>query len=338
MKFLIAGFGSIGRRHLRNLRALGETDILLYRTRTSTLPDDEIQDLVVETDLEAALSHKPDGVIIANPTARHMEVAIPAARAGCTILMEKPIANNLERIDEFEDALIQGHAKVLVGFQFRFHPSLQYIKRLFKQGGVGRPISARAHWGEYLPGWHPWEDYRKSYSARTDLGGGVALTLCHPLDYLRWLLGEVESVWGYAGKLGDLEMDVEDTAEIGLKFSGGALASVHLDYLQRPPIHRLEIVCTDGTVEWNNASGAVRIFRSSTDAWESFLAPVGFDRNDMFMAEMRNFLGVLRGEEAPRCSLQDGIEAVRLVEAFYAAAKSGERVKLDHIAYRGGGK
>ena len=336
MKFLIAGFGSIGRRHLRNLRALGETDILLYRSHKSTLDSEEIEDLVVETDLEAAFSHRPDAVIISNPTALHMDVAIPAAKAGCTILLEKPIAANLERIDELEDALIQGCGKVLVGFQFRFHPSLQYIKRLLKSGGLGRPVAVRSHWGEYLPDWHPWEDYRKSYTARADLGGGVALTLSHPLDYLRWLLGEVESVWGFAGRLGDLELEVEDTAEIGLQFASGAVASVHLDYLQRPAVHRLEIVCTEGTIDWNNATGAVRFYRASTDLWESFLAPVGFDRNDLFLAELRNFMAIGRGLEDPRCTLRDGIEAVRIVQAFYQAAQGGQRVKLGHVSFKGG--
>jgi len=309
---------------------------LLYRSHKSTLDSEEIEDLVVETDLEAAFSHRPDAVIISNPTALHMDVAIPAAKAGCTILLEKPIAANLERIDELEDALIQGCGKVLVGFQFRFHPSLQYIKRLLKSGGLGRPVAVRSHWGEYLPDWHPWEDYRKSYTARADLGGGVALTLSHPLDYLRWLLGEVESVWGFAGRLGDLELEVEDTAEIGLQFASGAVASVHLDYLQRPAVHRLEIVCTEGTIDWNNATGAVRFYRASTDVWESFLAPVGFDRNDLFLAELRNFMAIGRGLEDPRCTLRDGIEAVRIVQAFYQAAQGGQRVKLGHVSFKGG--
>ncbi len=335
MKFLIAGFGSIGRRHLRNLRTLGETDIILYRTHQSTLDDEEIKDLLTETDLQAAFGHHPAGVIIANPTALHMDVAIPAARAGCSILMEKPIAHNLERIDELEDALIQGHSKLLVGFQFRYHPSLQYIKRLLKNGGLGRPVSVHAHWGEYLPDWHPWEDYRRSYSARSDLGGGVVLTLCHPLDYLRWLFGDVQSVWGFAGRLGDLEMDVEDTAEIGLRFASGTLASVHLDYLQRPPSHHMEITFTEGMVEWNNVSNAVRIFRASTDSWESFLAPQGFDRNDLFLSEIRNFLAMARGDEEPRCTLRDGIEAVRLAQAFYTAAQRGERVSIENLPFKG---
>jgi predicted dehydrogenase len=77
MKFLIAGFGSIGRRHLRNLRTLGQTDIVLLRSHKSTLPDDEITGLPVETDITAALAHRPDAVIISNPTALHLEVAIP---------------------------------------------------------------------------------------------------------------------------------------------------------------------------------------------------------------------------------------------------------------------
>ena len=87
MKFLIAGFGSIGRRHLNNLRDLGESDFVLYRTHHSTLPEDDIRGIPVETDLKVALANKPDAVIIANQTALHLDIAIPAAQAGCSILM-----------------------------------------------------------------------------------------------------------------------------------------------------------------------------------------------------------------------------------------------------------
>ncbi len=90
---MIAGLGSIGRRHLRNLVALGEHDILLFRTHRSTLPDDELAEYPVETDLEKALAHKPDAVIVANPTACHLDVALPAAKAGCHLFLEKPIAD-----------------------------------------------------------------------------------------------------------------------------------------------------------------------------------------------------------------------------------------------------
>ena len=173
MKFLIAGFGSIGRRHFRNLRALGETDFVFYRSKLSTLPDEEIAAYPIETELEAAFEHNPDAVIISNPTALHLNVAIPAAERGFHLFIEKPISHSMENIDKLEDAVSRMGVKVLVGFQFRYHPQLIQIKALLNQNAIGQVISIRAEWGEYLPCWHPWEDYREGYSARRDLGGGV---------------------------------------------------------------------------------------------------------------------------------------------------------------------
>ena len=322
MRFLISGLGSIGRRHLRNLLALGEDDIVLYRTHRSTLANDELAGFPVETDLQAALAHKLDAVIVSNPTALHLEVAIPAAQAGCCLLLEKPISHSLEGIEALQNAVEHGGGQVLVGFQFRYHPGLRQVKTWLEAGAIGRPLSARAHWGEYLPGWHPWEDYRSAYSARADLGGGVALTLSHPLDYLRWLLGEVTDLWAFTGKLGDLEIGVEDTAEIGLRFANQMLGSVHLDYNQQPPVHRLEIVGAHGTILWDNASATAQLLQPNGEA-QTFSPPAGFERNHLFLAQMRHFLEVVRGQAEPVCTLQDGIRALEL--ALAAHQSQGER-------------
>ncbi len=339
MKFLIAGLGSIGRRHLRNLLSLGERDILLYRTGRSTLPDDELAEFPVETDLAAALAHKPDGVIISNPTSLHLEVAIPAAEMGCHLLLEKPVSHSLEGTGELQAAVRRGGGQVLVGYQFRFHPGLQQVSRLLAEGAIGRPLSARAHWGEYLPGWHPWEDYRQGYSARADLGGGVTLTLSHPLDYLRWLMGEVDSLWAFTGQLGDLALGVEDTVEIGMRFANGWLGSLHLDYNQRPPAHRLEVIGTKGTLRWDNADGAVYLYQAEGQSpientgWVIFPAYTqvedrAFNRNDMFLAEMTHFLDLISGSCRSMCSLEDGIEALRLVLAAHESAWEARLVKF----------
>lgn len=327
MKFLIAGLGSIGRRHLHNLLALGESDILLYRTGHSTLPDDELKPFPVETDLDKALAHQPDGVIISNPTSLHLDVAIPAVRAGCHILLEKPISHSLADAQEFLTIAQQGTSKVLVGYQFRFHPGLQQISRLLAENAIGRPLSVRAHWGEYLPDWHPWEDYRQSYSARADLGGGVILTLSHPLDYLRWLIGEVDSLWAFTGQLSDLSLGVEDTAEIGFRFANGVLGSLHLDYNQRPSAHHLEIIGGQGTLRWNNANGAVLLFNHSQGTWVTLPAPPNFDRNDLFLAEMDHFLAICRGEIEPVCDLEDGLGSLRLALAALFSAEHRQLVQ-----------
>ena len=329
MKFLIAGLGSIGRRHMRNLIALGETDIVLYRTRKATLSDDDLKKYPVETNLHVALEkHKPDGVIVSNPTSLHLDVAIPAAEAGCSLLLEKPLSHSMERVGELESALKHGGGRAVVGFQFRFHPGLIRAKRLIEDGEIGRVISAHVHFGEYLPAWHPWEDYRQGYAARADMGGGVVLTQCHSLDYLPWLVGKVKSIWGLTAKLSDLDVDVEDTAKIGLRFENQALGSIHLDYNQQPPEHCFEIVGTKGTLKWNLSDGATRVYRAENNDWDVYPLPDGWERNVMFMDEMKHFVAVVRGEVESSCPLEDGIRVQRLIEAIHASQLSGRIVEL----------
>lgn len=340
MKFLIAGLGSIGRRHFRNLIALGEKDIVLLRTRKATLPDDELAGYPVETDLHEALKkHKPDAVVVANPTSLHMDIAIPAAEAGCAILLEKPISDSLDRVEELSKTAKQNDSRILVGFQFRYHPTLNKARELIQQNALGQILTVHAHWGEYVPQWHPWEDYRQSYAARADLGGGVLRTLTHPLDYLRYLVGEVESLWSFNGHVSSLEMDVEDVAEIGLRFAGGAVGGVHLNYVQRPPAHRLEIVGTNGTLRWENEEGMLYFikfpaaFGTFSDnppvpVVKTFAPTEGFERNQLFLAQTRHFVETARKESEPVCTLADGAMALRLALAAQESQKLGKIVRV----------
>lgn len=324
MKFLIAGLGSIGRRHLRNLRALGENDIVLFRSHKATLPDDELAGFPVETDLDVTLNkYKPDAVIVANPTALHLDVAIPAAEAGCHVLLEKPISGSLERVDQLEATAKRSGSRILVGFQFRFHPTLRKAAELIAAGDLGKILTIHTHWGEYMPNWHPWEDYRRTYAAREDLGGGVIRTLTHPLDYVRWLAGEVTEVRALNGHVSPLEMDTEDVAEIGLRFASGAIGGVHVNYVQRPPVHRLEIVGTKGTLRWDNADGVLHFYRMPQPFGESsekppvpvvetLAPPDGFERNVMFIEQMKHFILVANGDAVPVCTLYDGTRALEM--------------------------
>ena len=329
---------------MRNLISLGEKDLVLLRSRKSTLPDEDLSGYPVETELQEALQkHKPDAVIVANPTSMHLDVAIPAAEAGCAILLEKPISQSMERIDILQQLAGKSGSKVLVAFQFRFHPGLMRAKQLISAGEIGRIISAHVHFGEYLPAWHPWEDYRKSYAARADMGGGVVLTQCHSLDYLPWLVGKVDSVWGLTAKLSDLEVSVEDTAEIGLRFKDGAIGSIHLDFNQQPPMHQFQIVGTKGSLKWELSEGAVHIYRASPESlatssgmnikaggeWETYPLIEGWERNIMFLEQMKHFISVVRGDVQPACTLDDGIRTQRLIAAIHQSSSNGEIVTLN---------
>ena len=325
MKYLIAGLGSVGRRHMRNLVALGETDIVLYRTHKATLPDNELAGYPVETDLAQALKkHKPDAVIVSNPTSLHLDVAIPAAEAGCAILLEKPIAGSMERVDILQKTVQKSGSKVLVAFQFRFHPGMVKTRELIQNGEIGRVVSASVHFGEYLPAWHPWEDYRQGYAARADMGGGVVATQCHSLDYLPWLVGQkVESVWGFAAKLSDLEVTADDTSKIGLRFEGGALGSLHLDYNQQPPEHEFRIIGTIWAIKGNLADGAARIYRTEKKDWDVYPLPAGWERNVLFQQQTRHFVDVVKGKAQSSCTLEDGVQVQRVISAVHESQRTG---------------
>lgn len=328
-KFLIAGLGSIGRRHLRNLIALGEQDVVLLRTHRSTLSDEELAGLAVETDLSKALSkHDPEAVIVANPTALHLDVAIPAAEAGCAILLEKPISHSMERLEVLRQTVERRESKVLVGFQLRYHPCLVRAHQLIEDGRLGRVLSSRVHFGEYLPAWHPWEDYRQGYAARADLGGGVLLTQCHSLDYLPWLIGKVESVWGYLAKLSDLDLEVEDSAEIGVLFADQSPGSLHIDFAQQPPSHLVEIHGGGGSLHCDLHAGVLRFYDAASREWEEHGLPQSWERNTMFLEEMRHFVAVAKGNAEPACTLEDGLRVMRLIEAVQESNSSGRRVSL----------
>ncbi len=327
MRFLIAGFGSIGRRHFRNLLSLGYDDIVLFRSNKSTLDIEEIKDYIVETNIEKALSHKPDAVIISNPTALHLDIAIPAALQGCHLFFEKPISDSLDRIPELKKSLTLGGGKAMTGFQYRFHPGLNQIKKWIEDDYIGKVVSARAHWGEFLPGWHPWEDYKNSYSARKDLGGGVILTLCHPIDYFRWMFGEIHEVWATYSPIEYLNIETEAIADISLKFNG-LVGQVHLNYIQRPGKHVVEIIGDSGTITWDNKDGVAKCYMAIENKTIDFVPSPDFERNTLFIDEMKNFINFIQGRSEVMCTLDDGIRIQEVVTAIYRSQIENRRIQI----------
>jgi predicted dehydrogenase len=324
MRVLIVGCGSIGRRHLANLLSLAPAEVLAYRVRGNDAEElGRRFGVRAVASLGEGLSLDPDFVLVANPTALHMEVALEAARAGRSLFIEKPLSHSREGADELRRLVREKGLVCLVGYQMRFHPGLRLVRRLLGEGRIGRPLWIRAEVGQYLPDWHPDEDYRQGFSARRALGGGVTLDLSHELDYVRWLLGPVAQVTALGGRIGDLEIDTEDIAEVLLRFESGALGSVHLDYLARCPVRGCRLVGTDGTLEWDYFGNQVRLFEAGSGAWIRH-PQEGFERNRMYIDEMAHFLRCLRGEEPPEVDLDQAVEVLELGLGVRRAAQRWE--------------
>lgn len=324
---LIAGLGSIGRRHLRNLLTIGFNNIILYRSGKSTLPDDELTGFRSYTNLDEALKDRPIGVIISNPTSLHISTAISAAMAGSHILMEKPVSHNLERLSELKQIVADKKLFFLVGYQLRFHPTLRRIQQWIIDNKIGNIVSTHSHWGEDVTNWHPWEDYSKSYSVRSELGGGVTLTLSHPFDYLRWIIGDVEKIYALAGKSSDLNTDADCVIQAVLKFRNGTIGNVYLDYIEKPTKHTLSIIGEQGTIYWDSIDGSARLFSGDTCIEECHVPP-NFERNSMFLYLIDHFIKCINGTELPSCTLHDGIQTLKIALAARQSAMEGKEVFL----------
>ena len=340
----MVGLGGIGQRHVRNLRTLSglDIDISACRSRglTGVLTDDlkidphghleEKYNIRVFKNLDQALAAGPDAVFVCNPSSLHIPVASAAAKAGCHLFIEKPLSHSDEGVDELIRLTGNQNLIALVGFQMRFHPCLRRLDSLLSEHVVGRLTAVRVEVGEYLPGFHTFEDYRHMYAARQDLGGGVILSQIHELDYVYWLFGLPRRVFALGGHLSSLEIDVEDTASILMEcvVDGQPLpVHVHQDFIQRPPSRTCEVIGDAGKVLIDFHAMTVHVFGDRGELVERGVFE-GFERNQLFLDELRHFMACLQGLEKPVVTLQDGRQSLKIALAARDSLRTGKVVEL----------
>lgn len=324
-RILIAGLGSIGLRHLKNLLQLGAEDILLLRMKNEVVK--EAPHLPIFTILQNALNQNPDAVIVSNPTSQHLDIALPAAKAGCHLFLEKPLSHTWQDVDTLLATVKQKELIGMVGFDMHFDPGLRKVHQLLEDGVIGRVTAIQAQVGQYLPDWHPWEDYRKGVSAQVDTGGGVILDLIHEIDYVTWLMGEAKEVMSMSGRVSSLEIQTEDTAAILIRFMNNAIGTINLDYIQRTLSRSCRIVGEEGTITWDLMEQQVSWFLAENKTWQDF-SYAGFQRNDRFLAEMKHFLDCLQGKAEPEVNLESGSRSLKIALAAKESGKTGKAVLL----------
>ena len=343
MKILITGLGSIGQRHLRNLRHIwgDELKILAYRSigHNITISGDmtvqfgvdleKAYDIKTFRDYEKALRQNPDAVFITCPTKLHVPMALLAAKHNCHLFIEKPLSDSMEGIEELIEIVKEKNLVTLVGYQLRFHPCLKLVHQLIEERKIGQILSAHSEFGEYLPDAHPYEDYREGYAAKSDLGGGALLSLSHELDYSHWLFGMPKRLFAMGGQLSQLEMDADDTASILMECMVGGKSIpvyVHLDFVQRPPSRKCSIIGEEGKIFWDYYSNCVNLYTVEKKQWESFQFD-DFQRNDMFLNEIKHFVACLEGKEEPVVDINEGLKSLRIALAARHSLESGTVVE-----------
>ena len=307
---LIVGFGSIGSRHYNNLRTLGITKIGIMRTSTLKPPfPTGHSNTILYNNYDMALNDQYDLVFICNPTSMHMDYTLKAIEHNSHVFIEKPISNDLTSIPELLRLIDEKKVTVAVGYQIRFHPNLLDIKKWISTQSIGEILHVNVNSGEYLPLWHPWEDHRNSYASRKELGGGVALTQIHDIDYLTWIFGDLELIYAHGGNSPSLGTNVEDYVSATLKTCDDAIIHIHIDYLQNPPSRTMKIIGEHGNIEWDyyqniaklTISGEIEEISRVEDSWE---------RNTMFVDELENFLDAIINNKEPINDIHNSLQGL----------------------------
>lgn len=318
---LVLGCGSIGRRHLRNLRFLRQEPVG-YDPDASRRRWVE-KELGCETlgDLRGAWERPWKAAWICSPPHLHAPLALEALRRKIPCFIEKPVAHRLADARAISNLARSRRTPVAVGYMLRQHPALKAVKAEIESGRLGRLLFLRAEGGQYLPDWRPWQDYRKSYTANRAMGGGILLDGSHEIDLARWLAGEVKSVYCSAGRLSGLAVDVEDTAALVLRFASGAMAEIHMDMVQRSGRRNLQVVFERGTLLWDMPSAELRAYSSGSGRWTA--KRFAIDVNSLYVDEARAFLRRLRRPPGDAVvTADDGLRTLAVVAAAQRSARS----------------
>jgi predicted dehydrogenase len=326
-KVLIISLGSIGQRHLRNIRSLlPQAEIAVMRREGAAEGADH-----VFHDLQSSLNFNPDVAIVASPATEHLVVASALIKSAVPVLIEKPFADRLDGLAELVAQAEAASVPLFIAYNLRFHPMLTKVCAMLRENEIGRVLSVRAEVGQYLPDWRPRQRYQISVSARRDLGGGVLLELSHELDYILWLFGRPVRVFATGGRYSDLDIDVEDVCSLTLRYGeDGPLINVHLDFLDRAVNRRFRIVGASGTIVGDVITGQLEVYVADSGKWlkEVWSPP---DPNQLYIDELQNFLSAVRGEAGPILpNGGQGMDVMCLIEAARRSMLEREEVEVTY--------
>jgi predicted dehydrogenase len=327
ISLLVMGCGSIGERHIANLRAiLPKARIDVFDSEPARLRAVEEKHKVNPVK-EGAITEAYDCVLVCTPPVSHVKLAIQAVDAGSNVFIEKPLSTTLEGTKELQDLLHRKRLTAFVGYSLRFNKGINIIKKLIDDQKFGKVVHASAYFGQYLPDWRPSQDYRNSYTARKDLGGGIIFDASHEVDYLMWLLGKPVSIQSDYADTDIINVNTEAVADVIMKFQKNIQGHVHMNFVRREYKRTLEVLCENGIIQWSLSDQTVRTFDASSKSWTVLEA--GQPVNDMYVDEMKHVIAMVRAKSrSPIIDLENGISTLQMSLAIHESGKSGKRIML----------
>lgn len=307
IKICFVGIGSIAKRHIYNIKNYLNKDfnyqIDAYRSSYRDLDSDISKYIANEYYEFDDVPKDYDAIFITNPTKFHYDTLELFIENSNNFFIEKPIVdyNNLNKdFSKFDSK------NCYVACPLRHSNVIKYLKENLELNNVN---NVRAICSTYLPEWHPNEDYRYSYSAKKELGGGVSTDLIHEWDYLTYLFGQPNKVYSILDKVSDLEINTEDIAIYIAKYQN-MLLELHLDYFGRFPIRELMIFNKNKTIVgdiYNN-----KIINKNTGRIIDF----NEKRNDYQIEELKYFFKLINGKVDNINDINNALNVIKLAGGY----------------------
>ncbi len=331
MRVLVVGLGSMGCRRIRNLQHIGGVQLAAFepsdRRRRRAAAKFRI---TVFDRIEHGMEWGPDAIVISTPPDRHAEYALMAAGAGIAFFTEASVVT--DGMAEVRAAVSAGGSLAAPSCTMRFHPAVELLRRRIAEGAIGQPLTFVHHVGQYLPDWHPWEDYRTFYAARRETGAAREI-VPFELNWLTYLFGSVVELNCFRAKLSGLDVDIDDIYSTLLGFDSGVQGSMVVEVISRPGIRRARIVGEEGTLEWNWAERHVLEWQARDARWIEHPDPApvhgpggAWVAENMYIEEMRGYvLAVEDSQQHWPLTLEEDHELLRTVIELEAASDESRR-------------
>mgnify|MGYP002631107492 CR=1 FL=1 len=312
-QILVIGTGSIGERHARCFQTTGRATVAICEAL------DERREQVAEkygvrafADLDAALAATPafDAAVICTPAQSHIPIAKRLIESGLHVLIEKPLSTSLDGVDELAKLATERKRFVMVAYVTRCHPVLSAMREAILAGKIGRPVQLVANGGQDFPFFRP--AYREIYYRDRATGGGaIQDALTHTINSAEWLVGPVRSLVADADHLILEGVEVEDTVHVLARHDGGLMASYSLNQFQSPNESTITVNGTLGTARFEAHHTRWRLMLETGSEWQDESVDA-LERDDVFIRQAGAFLDGLESGVAPTCSLDDGLQTLRV--------------------------
>ncbi len=330
MKFLIAGLGSMGKRRIRNLKFLKQNNIIGFDIREDRRKEVESMGIKTFDNFQKAMSKDPDAVIISTPPQHHSEYAKKSLEANKPFFTELNIINN--GLDKVVKLAKEKNILAAASHDMRNLESIKKIKQIMDKKTIGNVSSFNYHVGQYLPDWHPWENFNEFFMSDKEVGGCREI-IPGELTWLTWIFGKIYSLNCMKGKFSTLDINYEDTYNISLRFEH-TLGNIIVDVISRIPERSLKIIGEKGTIIWDKKENQVKVYTTKDKKWKKYSEETGtiekgyIHKEEPYIEEMKSFISALNNKTKYPYPLEEDLYNLKILELIEESSKEKKQISV----------